>query len=201
MKMRERVYLDPSLKVPFRHPWLFSALYLPAFGSTIAGSIIYRFSWFNILIPGLWCFGVSCFIIHALESDVSPQSDAGLRRAIRDAGHIVVDWDDLWWSDGLPPSLGKSVTVFHGSLGNADRIATELDWCPGSAIRRRFAAPLGMTVPARGFSTPIGGYFPRMPSLPTPLRLLPISDVTAVSSSGRIVRSNRSAVACWRPPR
>lgn len=67
-----------------------------------------------------------------LESDVFPQSDAGLRRAIRDAGHIVVDWDDSWWSDGLPPSLGKSATVFHGSLGNADRIATELEWCPGS---------------------------------------------------------------------
>lgn len=67
-----------------------------------------------------------------LESDVFPNSDAGLRRAILDAGHTIVDWDDAWWSDGLPPGLGKSVTVFHGSLGSADRIARELDWCPGS---------------------------------------------------------------------
>lgn len=67
-----------------------------------------------------------------LESDVFPTLDAGLRRAIRDAEQIVVDWDDSWWSDGLPSGLGKSVTVFHGSLGNAHRIATELDWRPGS---------------------------------------------------------------------
>jgi hypothetical protein len=67
-----------------------------------------------------------------LESDVFPNSDAGLRRAIWEAGHTLVDWDDAWWADGLPPGLGKSVTVFHGSLGNADRIATEVDWCPGS---------------------------------------------------------------------
>ena len=67
-----------------------------------------------------------------LESDVFPNSDAGLRREILEAGHTLVGWDDAWWPDGLPPSLGKSVTVFHGSLGNADRIATGLDWIPGS---------------------------------------------------------------------
>src|SRR5688572_13611752 len=68
MKMRERVYFDPSLKVPFTHPWLFCAFYLPTVGSTIAGSIIYRFSWFNLLLPGLWCLPVSCFIVDALIS-------------------------------------------------------------------------------------------------------------------------------------
>lgn len=67
-----------------------------------------------------------------LESDVFPHSDAELRRAVRDAGHVVVDWDDSWWSGGVPPHLGKSVTVFHGSLGNADRITSELNWCPGA---------------------------------------------------------------------
>ncbi len=67
-----------------------------------------------------------------LESDVFPQSHTGLRHAIQHAGHRLVDWDDSWWSEGLPSGLGESVTIFHGSLGNADRIAAELNWSPGS---------------------------------------------------------------------
>lgn len=67
-----------------------------------------------------------------LESDVFPHSHEGLRGAIRHAGHTVVEWDDSWWSGGFPSSLGKSATVFHGSLGNADRLAAELAWFPGS---------------------------------------------------------------------
>jgi hypothetical protein len=80
MKMRERVYLDPSLKVPVTHPWLFSALYLPAVGSTIAGSIIYRFSWFNLLIPGLCCFFVSCFIIQGLTTGIMTDNHGTVSR-------------------------------------------------------------------------------------------------------------------------
>ena len=66
MKMRERVDLHPSLKVPFTHPWLFGAFYLlPTVGSMVAGSMIYRFSW-TLLFPGFWGFFVCCFIIDAL---------------------------------------------------------------------------------------------------------------------------------------
>jgi hypothetical protein len=67
-----------------------------------------------------------------LESDVFPDSHSPLRAAVRDAGHRLVDWNDAWWSDGLPPDLGGFHTFFHGSLGNAARIDDELDWSPGS---------------------------------------------------------------------
>lgn len=67
-----------------------------------------------------------------LESDVFPDSHSPLREAVRDAGHRLVDWNDAWWSDGLPPDLAGDHTYFHGSLGNAARIHDELDWSPGS---------------------------------------------------------------------
>ena len=51
--------------------------------------------------------------------------------AIRAAGHRCIIWDDAWWTDGAMPSLATETVVFHGSLGNADRIARELDWQPG----------------------------------------------------------------------
>jgi len=82
MKMRERVYVDPSLKIPFTHPWLFSALYLPAVGSTIAGSIIYRFSWFNLLIPGLCCLAIPCFIIHGLTTGIMTDNQGSASRQL-----------------------------------------------------------------------------------------------------------------------
>lgn len=66
-----------------------------------------------------------------LESDVFPESHSPLRAAVRDAGHRLVDWNDGWWSNGLPADLGTH-TLFHGSLGNAARIHDELDWSPGS---------------------------------------------------------------------
>jgi hypothetical protein len=67
-----------------------------------------------------------------LESDVFPNSHTVLRDAIHHAGHRFVDWDDAWWSDGLPRGLGDAVTIFHGSLGNAAAIEAKLDWSPGS---------------------------------------------------------------------
>ncbi len=46
------------------------------------------------------------------------------------AGHRVSRWDDALWDDG-PPSYPAPV-VFHGSLGNADRIRRTLTWAPGA---------------------------------------------------------------------
>ena len=48
-------------------------------------------------------------------------SHQGLATAAADAGARVVWWQDDWWSDGRWPRPSGSV-VFHGSLGNADRI-------------------------------------------------------------------------------
>lgn len=71
-----------------------------------------------------------------LESDVFPESHSPLRAAIRDAGHRLIDWDDVWWSSGIPSHIGDANTFFHGSLGNASRIHAELDWSPGSYCDR-----------------------------------------------------------------
>ena len=48
------------------------------------------------------------------------------------AGHRVTTWNDEWWRAGDWPTWGEEPTLFHGSLGNAARIADELPWRPGS---------------------------------------------------------------------
>ena len=67
-----------------------------------------------------------------LEPDIFPDTHEPIRNAIRDRGHRLVEWSDAWWSDGVPSQVPKSSVVFHGSLGNASRIANELHWIPGS---------------------------------------------------------------------
>ena len=67
-----------------------------------------------------------------LEPDIFPETHEPLRTAIRNRGHCLVDWSDAWWSDGVPSRVPSACVVFHGSLGNAARIASELPWSPGS---------------------------------------------------------------------
>ena len=67
-----------------------------------------------------------------LESDVFPNSHQAVRDAVRAAGCRLVDWDDAWWQDGIPPGVGKDATLFHGSLGNAAAIEAKLPWKPGA---------------------------------------------------------------------
>lgn len=67
-----------------------------------------------------------------LETDVFASGHAAMEKAAHDAGHAVVHWnDDWWWSSGWP-KLGDATVVFHGSLGNADRVRRELPWSPGA---------------------------------------------------------------------
>ena len=68
--MRERIQLHHSFQIPRTHPWLFISCYSPVIASIIAGSIIHQFSWFYIIIPGFFCFGVSCFLLDGLLSGV-----------------------------------------------------------------------------------------------------------------------------------
>ncbi len=44
----------------------------------------------------------------------------------------MISWDDFWWENGNWPSIEKETAIFHGSLGNASRIASELSWRPGA---------------------------------------------------------------------
>lgn len=67
-----------------------------------------------------------------LESEVFPETHAPLRDAIRERGHRLIDWSDEWWYEGVPRRIPTSGVVFHGSLGNAARVAKELQWIPGS---------------------------------------------------------------------
>ncbi len=49
-------------------------------------------------------------------------------------GHRCQEWDDEWWHGSELPELQGPV-LFHGSLGNADRIVRELQWTPGAFCR------------------------------------------------------------------
>ncbi len=66
-----------------------------------------------------------------VESNVFA-SGFDLTAAARAAGHQVTVWDDDWWSSARWPSWTSGGVVFHGSLGNAARIASDLPWRPGS---------------------------------------------------------------------
>ena len=69
-------------------------------------------------------------ITSVLERDVFASGDP-IRSAASAAGHRVIDWSDEWWSDSVRPPLTGAI-LFHGSLGNADRIPRELPWKPGA---------------------------------------------------------------------
>ena len=71
-------------------------------------------------------------VMWVLESDVFPETHAPLRDTIRDRGHRLIDWSDEWWYEGVPRRIPTSAVIFHGSLGNAARVAKELHWRPGS---------------------------------------------------------------------
>lgn len=53
-------------------------------------------------------------------------------KAIVHAGHVLLLWQDEWWETQKIPDLKDRWVIFHGSLGNADRIARELPWYPGA---------------------------------------------------------------------
>ncbi len=66
------------------------------------------------------------------ETEVFADRHEGLRAAAIAAGQVVIAWDDLWWSSGAWPKLSGQPVVFHGSLGNADRVRRSLPWQPGA---------------------------------------------------------------------
>ncbi|MDJ0946311.1 MAG: ATP-grasp domain-containing protein [Kiloniellales bacterium] len=67
-----------------------------------------------------------------LEAEVFDDRHEGLQAAARAAGQDVLAWDDIWWSNGAWPRLFDQSVVFHGSLGNADRVRRSLPWRPGA---------------------------------------------------------------------
>jgi hypothetical protein len=79
----------------------------------------------NQLAPVTW----------VIESAVMPNSHPQLKRAITELNQRLVGRDDDWWVTGAWPSQIRGPIVFHGSLGNADRIERELSWRPGAFCR------------------------------------------------------------------
>jgi hypothetical protein len=67
-----------------------------------------------------------------LEPEVFLETHGQLCAAIRAQGHKQINWSDAWWSTGIPSPIPTTRIVFHGSLGNAARIALTLNWSPGS---------------------------------------------------------------------
>jgi len=65
-----------------------------------------------------------------LESGLVPKVHERLEAAIRNAGQDVMYWKDDFWDRGLP-ALNEPV-MFHGSLGNASKIAEDDTWTPGA---------------------------------------------------------------------
>lgn len=66
-----------------------------------------------------------------LEPDIYLEGTHPLAAAARAAGDEVAAWRDEWWSSESFPALDGHV-VFHGSLGNADKIARLGRWTPGA---------------------------------------------------------------------
>lgn len=66
-----------------------------------------------------------------VETEVFPERYQHFAAAVEASGSELIRWQDDWWHSKRFPSL-SGPAVFHGSLGNADRIARELDWSPGA---------------------------------------------------------------------
>jgi hypothetical protein len=59
---------DSPFLAPKRHPISFVIIFLPVVASVVAASMIHEFSFFYILIPGIWCYGVGGSILNGLFS-------------------------------------------------------------------------------------------------------------------------------------
>lgn len=79
---------------------------------------------------------VRSLMLWLLEPDVFAVGTHSLKAAALEAGHGVEMWNDEWWSTERLPSLEGPV-VFHGSLGNASRIASLSRWVPGAFCNTR----------------------------------------------------------------
>lgn len=67
-----------------------------------------------------------------LESGAFKPAYGAFCHAVHRLGHRRITWDDDWWDGGSLPDLAGDPIIFHGSLGNADRIVRELPWSPGA---------------------------------------------------------------------
>jgi hypothetical protein len=73
---------DPyaAFLAPVRHPVSFAAIYLPVLLSVIGAAVIHEFSFFYLLIPGFWCYGVGGLILEGIyKGHVSDNQGTAVR--------------------------------------------------------------------------------------------------------------------------
>lgn len=74
-----------------------------------------------------------------LEPDAFGDGPHPLTAVASEAGHEVLEWNDDWW-DSLSFPEPHGPTLFHGSLGNASKLADLQRWTPGAFCNtQRFA--------------------------------------------------------------
>lgn len=60
--------VNALFSIPIAHPISFLIIFFPAFASIVAASVIHRFQFFYILVPGFWCFAVASSCLHDVYS-------------------------------------------------------------------------------------------------------------------------------------
>ncbi len=67
-----------------------------------------------------------------LEMEMFDERHLALEAAASARGHRVSHWRDAWWETNRFPCVPEEGVLFHGSLGNAARMANEARWRPGA---------------------------------------------------------------------
>ncbi len=68
LRRKKKVRTGSPLKAPLWYPKSFAVIFAPVLVSVVAASWIHQFSFFYIIIPGFWCYGVGSFSLHSLMS-------------------------------------------------------------------------------------------------------------------------------------
>lgn len=72
----------PALEIFRTHPRPFLLCFAPVVASVVAASLIHRFTWFYLFIPGLWCWFVGSFLIHGAVTGVIEDNSGKVVRTL-----------------------------------------------------------------------------------------------------------------------
>lgn len=75
---------------------------------------------------------MSTQVVWVFEPGMFSDTRAVYDEAIRSLGYTVEELDPDWWENGAWPRHNGDAVVFRGSLGDADRVRSELPWTPGA---------------------------------------------------------------------
>jgi hypothetical protein len=58
----------PSLRIPAKHPLTFAIIFVPVIATIAVGSYLHEFTFFYLVIPGFWCYGIGSMLLQAIYS-------------------------------------------------------------------------------------------------------------------------------------